>query len=555
MSSINDVNAHSISPEPDEMTEQPLTQLPGVQSRWFHNISRYHNLITLLILIFINGLNYIDRWTIASVITQIKNETINGFDVPVNNLQAGTLTTCFIVTFMIFSLPFGYLGDRYKRKWIISIGLIIWSGSTLASSFSPTFWFLLLMRMLVGIGEASYATIAPTIIADMYSPNVRLRALAFFYLVIPAGSALGYIVGATATLFATNVLHQSVGGWKWSLRVTPLFGVIAAILMLFAAKEPPRGASEESYMASVSFKNKNGVKAILSDVWHIVTNKSFIFSTLGFTGVTFTTGALAAWTPAFATYLSKAYYNDFYSASLINYVFGALTFVGGLVGTILGSELSRFFSRYTGKSDMLVCAFGMLLTGPSVYFALSVAQYFIYLSAPLILVSVTLISLNWAPTANILLYVIVPQRRSSAEAVQILLSHILGDALSPILTGLIADRISNYRPEAWIQASALKDALYINVYVAVLSGFFYLLGSLFVERDRANANKMNENKVADGETYNERTGLMNSIANSNIDDNNRLHVQEIVHDRLITYTPSEDDDSLLPVGWRGGARN
>ncbi|VDM97228.1 unnamed protein product, partial [Onchocerca ochengi] len=138
---------------------------------------------TIGILLLINLLNYMDRVTIASVLTQIQKY----FDI--GDSSAGLLQTVFIVFYIIFAPICGYYGDRYNRKFIIEIGLIVWMIAVLLSTLcGPThFYLFLLCRGIVGIGEASYVTVAPTIIADMYTGNRRSSALMVFYFAIPIG--------------------------------------------------------------------------------------------------------------------------------------------------------------------------------------------------------------------------------------------------------------------------------------------------------------------------------------------------------------------------------
>lgn len=104
---------------------------------------------------------------------------------------AGLLQTVFVLSYMIFAPLFGYLGDRYSRIWIMAVGVALWSATTVLGSFmDSSFWFMV-FRALVGIGEASYSTIAPTIISDMFVRDVRSKMLAMFYFAIPVGSGLG----------------------------------------------------------------------------------------------------------------------------------------------------------------------------------------------------------------------------------------------------------------------------------------------------------------------------------------------------------------------------
>lgn len=475
-------------PDPtDELIKKPPSSTP---SR-----GRVRDCATLAILIFINLLNYTDRWTLAATITNLENATTNEFGHSLSDFETGFLTTSFILSFMIFSIPFGVLGDRYKRTWLMGFGLFIWSGATLAASFAPTYWFLLLMRTLVGIGEASYATIAPTLIADMFPPRLRLRMLSLFYIVIPFGTASGFIVAAGAQMFAEHVLMVTTGQWRWALRVTPPFGFIAVLLIIFVAREPARGRSEETFDTSVSFKAKSNWKSVLKDIVYVMTNPSFLFSTFGFTGVAFATGALAQWAPHYTFLLSDAYFDSILSENTCSILFGVASGIGGLTGTLFGSEMSKFLSKYTGRADMYVCALGMLLSGPILYITLTIAVYSIWSGFPLVLLCVFLISFNWAPNANILLYVIVPQRRSTAEAFQILISHMLGDAASPTIVGAISDWLRGGSVSTIDRANALQTSLYTTCFIACISGFFYLLGSLYVIQDRKAADVSNAEKV------------------------------------------------------------
>ena len=176
----------------------------------------------------------------------------------------GLLQTAFVIAYMIFAPLFGYLGDRYSRRAIMATGVFCWSVFTVLGSLvsgpgsereiSPEegeevmseeeegkwgnagYWQFLACRAMVGIGEASYSTIAPTIISDMFVKNMRSRMLAVFYFAIPVGSGLGYIVGAETA--------KAAGEWHWALRVTPVAGVLAVILILLVMIDPPRGESE-----------------------------------------------------------------------------------------------------------------------------------------------------------------------------------------------------------------------------------------------------------------------------------------------------------------------
>ena len=197
--------------------------------------------------------------------------------------QGGALQTIFVVSYMIVAPIFGYLGDRYSRRWLMAVGVSIWIVAVLLGSFMVDFGWFMFFRAVVGIGEASYSTIAPTLISDMFVKDARSKCLAIFYFAIPVGSGLGYVVG--------QELANIFGSWQWAMRGTPVLGIFAVILILFVLEDPPRGGAEGH--------NEQEAESYKDDIKSLMSNGTFIFSTLGFTCVTFCTGALSWWGPKF----------------------------------------------------------------------------------------------------------------------------------------------------------------------------------------------------------------------------------------------------------------
>ncbi|KAI3359821.1 hypothetical protein L3Q82_013827, partial [Scortum barcoo] len=445
-------------------------------------VSRVRALLTVLILCYINLLNYMDRFTVAGVLPDI--EHYFGID----DGKSGLLQTVFICSYMFLAPVFGYLGDRYNRKYIMSCGITFWSLVTLASSYTPKehFWVLLLTRGLVGVGEASYSTIAPTIIADLYVKGKRTNMLSIFYFAIPVGSGLGYIVGSQVSSLAQD--------WHWALRVTPGLGLIAVLLLLSVVQEPKRGAIEarpEHHLNQTSW---------LTDLQALSRNFSFVLSTFGFTAVAFVTGSLALWAPTFlfrAAILTgeKAPCLEGNCASSDSLIFGVITCVTGVLGVASGVQVSRQLRTRTPRADPLVCAAGLLLSAPFLYLAIVFAQASTIATYVFIFLGETFLSMNWAIVADILLYVVVPTRRSTAEALQIVISHLLGDAGSPYLIGVVSDSLRKTDSFLW-QFRSLQLSLLLCSFVAVVGGGFFLATALFIERDRHRA----ENYVPTSET-------------------------------------------------------
>ncbi|XP_046721436.1 protein spinster homolog 1 [Silurus meridionalis] len=433
-------------------------------------VSNSRALMTVVVLCYINLLNYMDRFTVAGVLPDIEKFFA------INDGTSGLLQTVFICSYMFLAPVFGYLGDRYNRKLIMCVGISLWSLVTLASSYVSRdhFWALLLTRGLVGIGEASYSTIAPTIIADLFIKEKRTAMLSVFYFAIPVGSGLGYIVG--------SAVDKRAQDWHWALRVTPALGLIAVFLLVFVVKEPKRGAIEarpEHTLHRTSW---------IADMKALFRNTSFILSTFGFTSVAFVTGSLALWAPAFLfraavfTGEKQPCIKEPCDTSDSLY-FGVITCVTGVLGVAMGGAVSQRLRMKTPRADPLVCAAGLLLAAPFLYLSIIFAQGSTIATYVFIFFGEMFLSMNWAIVADILLYVVVPTRRSTAEAFQIVLSHLLGDAGSPYLIGVVSDSLKQTDSYMW-QFRSLQISLLLCTFVAVVGGAFFLATALFIEKDR-----------------------------------------------------------------------
>ncbi|KAK7870089.1 hypothetical protein R5R35_011072 [Gryllus longicercus] len=441
-------------------------------------------IVTVAVLCFVNLINYMDRFTIAAVLEQVKKYY------GANNSSAGLLQTAFVFSYMIFAPAFGYLGDRYSRRWIMAGGVFMWSLTTLVGSYMENFHAFLFFRALVGIGEASYSTIAPTIISDLFVKNVRSRMLAIFYFAIPVGSGLGYIIGSET--------YKIAGQWQYALRVTPVMGVIAVLLIIFLMQDPARGESEG--------RTHDTTTSWFEDIRALFKNYSFMLSTLGFTCVTFVTGALAWWGPNFLV-LGLKLQNENYEGSDDNvaFVFGIITMVSGVVGVPLGSYLGQILRSRFPRADPLVCGCGLLISVPFLISSMFLARYNIVLCYVVMFFGELALNLNWAIVADILLYVVVPTRRSTAEAFNILFSHALGDAGSPYLIGVISVALQaalsptgailppsdanqpKSREEIEVEFLSLQYALFITCFVEVIGGLLFLLTAVYIVHDKIKA--------------------------------------------------------------------
>ncbi|XP_040856661.1 protein spinster homolog 2 [Ochotona curzoniae] len=422
-----------------------------------------------------NVLNYLDRYTVAGVLLDIQQHF------GVKDRGAGLLQSVFICSFMVAAPIFGYLGDRFNRKVILSCGIFFWSTVTFCSSFIPQqyFWLLVLSRGLVGIGEASYSTIAPTIIGDLFTKNTRTLMLTVFYFAIPLGSGLGYITGSS--------VKQAAGDWHWALRVSPILGMITGTLILVLVPATKRGHADQ---LGGQLKVRT---SWLRDMRALIRNRSYVFSSLATSAVSFATGALGMWIPL---YLHRAQVVQKTAETCSSppcgakdsLIFGAITCFTGFLGVVTGAGATRWCRLRTQRADPLVCAVGMLGSAIFICLIFVAAKSSIVGAYICIFVGETLLFSNWAITADILMYVVIPTRRATAVALQSFTSHLLGDAGSPYLIGFISDLIRQSTKDSplW-EFLSLGYALMLCPFVVVLGGMFFLATALFFLSDRAKA--------------------------------------------------------------------
>src|ERR1700687_571009 len=187
--------------------------------------AKLHPSTALIVLTSLNLLNYADRNVLFAVQPLVQDEF------HLSNAQIGYLTSAFLGFYMVAAPFVGPLADRYSRKLIIVLGAVFWSGLTLLTAFTHNYTELLIRHTLVGIGEATFVTIAPTFVADLFSERKRGRILGVFYLAIPVGSAAGYLLGGYLAP------HH---GWRFPFYIAAAPGFVLAVSVLFL-REPERG--------------------------------------------------------------------------------------------------------------------------------------------------------------------------------------------------------------------------------------------------------------------------------------------------------------------------
>ena len=334
-------------------------------------------------------------------------------------------------------------------------------------AFVGSYAFLALTRCMVGVGEAAYGPIAPTILSDLYPEKSRGMIMSIFYGAIPVGSALGYAFGGIA-------------GWPnafyWVIPPGILLGVLC-----FMMPAPEIGAQELSHLPPKKIQIK--------DALILLKTPSIIFNILGMTANTFAIGGIAYWFPYYVSIFRQ---NGTEQEAGI--IMGLLIVISGLLATLCGGFAADYFSRYHKGSYFLVSGFGMIVGFPAFLAVLYVPFPFAWV---LIFVACFCTFLNTGPTNAILLNVSPPLLRPMAFAITIFVIHALGDAISPWIIGAIADNFAFDRTitvdgKDIVEKVGNLNAGFVTVSVMYfLAGVFWILGAKHLESDTLKARSLN----------------------------------------------------------------
>jgi MFS transporter, Spinster family, sphingosine-1-phosphate transporter len=395
-------------------------------------------LIALVLLTGLNLLNYIDRYILPGAQPLIQAEF------RVSDERMGALTTALFVTYMLTAPFTGWLGDRFRRKPLIVAGAVLWSLATLVTFWVHDYWSLYFRHALVGVGEATFGIFAPAVISDFYPARERNRILSIFYLAIPVGAALGYLVGGQ--------LGERFG-WRVPFFVGAIPGLVIAGLYAVFATEPVRGGSE-----ALEVKARPEAGELFRNFLRLFRNPGYMCATLGMAMLVFTMGGISTWMPTFLNRFAGM------GVGKAGTILGAITVVDGLAGTAIGGWLAQRWLRSDHRALYLVSAWSVILTLPLaglVFFgpakwsipALFAAEFFLFL--------------NTGPLNAAICNSVSAAVRSSAIALELFLIHMLGDTFSPQIIGAISG-VSN-----------LRLGLGLTLVTLILSGVLLFAGARF----------------------------------------------------------------------------
>jgi MFS family permease len=427
--------------------------------------------VALTLLVLINLFNYVDRQVLAAVEPEIRKYLFtdaSGAESEDAKYWTGWLATAFLLSYMLIAPLFGLIADRVSRWGLVGFGVVLWSLASGASgidwgvSLAMAFWILLATRCFVGVGEAAYGPVAPAMIADLFPIEKRGKIMAWFYLAIPVGGALGYALG--------EVVKNWID-WRWAFYCVVPPG-LALGAWCFFMRDPPRGQSDSPAAEPAPGQSENGAgeparKPGLRDYVFLLTIPSYTLNTLGMAMMTFSIGGLAYWMPEFLEWRKAPDLGPIGPRT----VFGGITALAGLVSTLAGGMAGDWLRTRFSGSYFLVSGAALIAGFPMVLLVVWTSDPWSNWTWAFVFLAVFFLFFNTGPTNTILANVTHSSMRASAFALNILIIHTLGDAISPPLLG-------------WVSGTEHMDRGFVVVSAAMLvGGVFWLVGAPYLKRD------------------------------------------------------------------------
>ena len=365
---------------------------------------------TLVLLVGLNLLNYIDRYILPGAQPLIQREY--GW----SDQQMGALTTALFVTYMLVAPMTGWLGDRFSRKPLIIGGAVLWSLATLATAWVHDYWSMYIRHALVGVGEATFGIFAPAVLADFYPERDRNRILSIFYTAIPVGAALGYLAGGQL---------GTLWGWRRPFFLCAFPGLLIAVLYAWIGREPVRGSNDHIR----DTRDRGTFRGLFR-------NPAFLTATFGLAALTFAMGGISTWVPTFLHRFANL------SVAGASQTVGAITVVDGIAGTVIGGWVAQRWLRSDHRALYLLSFWSVALTLPwgiLVFFgpprwaipALFAAEFFLFL--------------NTGPLNAAIVNSVSAGVRATAVSLNLFCIHFFGDTFSPQIIGAISDRTRSLR--------------------------------------------------------------------------------------------------------------
>ncbi len=412
----------------------------------------------LFLLFVVSVFNYIDRTIISILQVPIKQ------DLGLSDTQLGALTgLSFALFYATLSLPLARLADRTVRKRLVASSLAVWSAMTSMTGLATNFASLVLFRIGVAAGEAGSIPATHSLIADLYPPQRRATALAYWGLSLPVGMMIGY---ASAGALAETL------GWRASFAIIGGAGVLLAPIVWFTMAEPLRGTYDGKLYQPVG--TQLTTQQALVFLWRI---KSFRYLVAAGTCHAFAWYSVNAWN---APFYVRAHGMSLGKVALylamLNGICSAIgMYVGGMLSDRLGARDVRWRLRIVA-----VALFLMVPAGLAQYLVASTELSILFAA-----ITLTLMLVYYGPIIAVAQLLVPPDLRAFTSAVLMLVLNLFALGLGPLATGYLSDLLVR---EYAMTEDSLRYAISVAVMFSLVAGWLFWLASTHL-RDDLDANR------------------------------------------------------------------
>jgi len=423
----------------------------GKKGAWF----------ALCILFGINALNFYDRQILGAVMEPVRKEW------RLSDSAMGWLSTAFTLFYALIGLPLGRLADTWKRTRILSIGVTIWSLLTVASGFAWNYWSLFITRLGVGMGEATCAPAANSVIGDLYPPAQRGRALSIFMLGLPIGLFLSFWLSG-------RISHTY--GWRAAFYFPLLPGLLLAALSL-TIHEPQRGAAEIGPQAG---RQREG-----SPYWLVLGMPTMLWIIVS--------GALHNFNMYAAGSFLTAFLTRYHRLSLKEASFDSAVVLGavGTLGLLGGGWIADRVGRVRPERRLLVASVSMLAATPCIYLALEQRPGAVLPFMLLMGTGSVFMFVYYSGVYAAIQEVVEPALRGTAMAIYFCAFYVFGASFGPPITGFMSDHFAKKAMAAagatimteQFKGAGLHSAMYLIPLLCLLLAFVLFAASIAMPRD------------------------------------------------------------------------
>jgi MFS family permease len=419
----------------------------------------------LCVLFAINAMNFFDRQIGGVLAEPIRKEW------RLTDTQVGWLTTAFTLLYAAMGVPLGRLADRSNRMRILAAGVSFWSLMTAVSGLTRNFGQLFLVRLGVGVGEATCAPASASLIGDLYPSHQRAKAMSVFMMGLPIGVALCFLVSSQIA---------AKYGWRPAFFVAGVPGLLCALGVLFL-REPARGASEVH--TTVGSRKRDGSPYLL-----VLATPTMFWLILS--------GALHNFNMYALMTFQMPYLMRYHGATLSDAGrLSTLLALAGIPGLLLGGFAGDLARRTRSNGRLIVAALALLLSTPFTYLALNAAPGDLLGFGAFLAVGGGLMYVYYSTVYSTIQDVIEPSLRGTAMALYFFAMYVFGASFGPVLTGFLSETytrsaattagIATFSKDALepFRAAGLHSAMYLIPVLGGLLALVLLAASFTVRKD------------------------------------------------------------------------